>query len=61
MAPNQKYSVELKESQHQWLEAKAKKYDLPDASKALRCLINYAIDNEDSEPDIFDEIRCLDC
>ncbi len=61
MSKNTPYTIELKEKQHKYLEAMAKKYDLDDASKAARVLINFAIDTADSESDIFDEIRCLDC
>lgn len=60
MGPNETYSIELKPRQHEWLTAMAKKFDLPDASKALRCLINYAQEQND-EATIFDEIRCDDC
>ncbi len=61
MAENQEYRLELKERQHAYLEAAADRHNLPDASKALRCLINYAIEHPDKEDEIFDEIRCLDC
>lgn len=61
VAENQEYHVELKEPQHKYLEAVADRHNLPDASKAVRCLINYAIDHPDKEREIFEEIRCLDC
>jgi hypothetical protein len=56
------YTLELKESQFQYLSRMAQKHDLPDEGKALRCLVNYALEqNESVEKDIFEEIRCLDC
>ncbi|MCA8961938.1 MAG: hypothetical protein KDC38_15540 [Planctomycetes bacterium] len=61
MAPNENHSIQLKAKQHEYLKAMVEKYDLDDASKAVRILINYAIDTPDVESDIFDEIRCLDC
>ena len=36
-------------------------YGLPDAGRAIRCLIDYARDNPDKREAIFTEIRCLDC
>lgn len=60
MGPSETFPIELKTRQHEWLAEMAKKFDLPDASKALRCLINYA-QEKDEEAIIFDEIRCDDC
>ncbi len=61
MPGNQTYSVELKARQMEFLEEMVKVYDLPDTSKALRCLINYAVEKADRRDEIFSEIRCLDC
>jgi hypothetical protein len=44
-----------------FLEDVAKKYSLPDAGKAVRCLINFARENPDKEKEIFDEVRCVGC
>jgi hypothetical protein len=44
-----------------YLEEMAKKYSLPDAGKAVRCLINYARENPDKGAEIFDEVRCMGC
>jgi hypothetical protein len=55
------YSVELKAGQYEFLTRMMQKYDLPDESKALRCLINYARVESQREPEIFQEVRCLDC
>lgn len=43
-----------------WLEDMAKKYDLEDRNKALRVVLEYAI-QEGDEPTIFEEIRCHHC
>ncbi len=42
------------------LQAAAEKYQLPDAGKALRCLIDYAATDGDWD-EIFSKIRCLRC
>ncbi|MBI4262970.1 MAG: hypothetical protein HY657_01215 [Acidobacteria bacterium] len=55
------YSVELAGEQQQFLEQMAAAYKLPDAGKAIRCLINYARDHADTRDEIFAEVRCLDC
>ena len=61
MAENETFSVELKRSQFEYLEKMASKYDLPDTSKALRCLINHAVERPEHEQDVFETIRCPDC
>ena len=43
-----------------WLEAMAEAHNLPDASKALRVLLDYAITDGD-EGEIFGKIRCMHC
>jgi hypothetical protein len=55
------YSFELEKTMMVFLEEMTAKYDLPDVSKAVRCLINYARDIEEARDDIFAEIRCLSC
>ena len=50
----------LEEDQHAWLTSVANEYKLPDASKALRVLIDFAIDDGDKVA-IFDSIRCPRC
>ena len=37
------------------------KYDLPDQSKALRCLLDYVEEKESEWDDIFATIRCNRC
>ena len=55
------YPIELETEKMQFLEAMVAKHGLTDASKAVRCLVNYARENPDKHADIFDEVRCLDC
>ncbi|HEX4952565.1 MAG TPA: hypothetical protein VF017_04115 [Thermoanaerobaculia bacterium] len=61
MSENRKHTVELKPEQFDFLTRMTKKYDLQDESKALRCLINFAIEASGQEKEIFDEIRCTHC
>jgi hypothetical protein len=53
--------IELDSAMVQFLDEMAKKYSLPDMGKAVRCLVNYARENPDKTPEIFDEVRCLGC
>ena len=55
------YSLELEKEMMEFMEQITAKYDLPDVSKAMRCLINYAREVEEVRDDIFAEIRCLNC
>ena len=57
----QEYEIELKEFQKEYLSNMAEKYDLPDMGKAIRCLIDYAIDDDSLEIDIFKLERCHSC
>jgi hypothetical protein len=61
MSDNLPRPIELKQRQFDYLTEMAKKYDLPDESKAVRCLINYAIEQAERQDEIFGEIRCLHC
>jgi hypothetical protein len=61
MKETKPFPLELDTGKIEFLEAVAAKYELPDAGKALRCLINYARENPDKHADIFKEVRCLDC
>lgn len=60
-APNEAHEVELKEGQWAWLDRMVETHGLPDRDKALRCLVNFAIDRGDLDGEIFTEIRCYDC
>ncbi|MCH9675115.1 MAG: hypothetical protein K0U93_26970 [Gammaproteobacteria bacterium] len=42
------------------LDTIAERYNLPDASKALRCLLDYAATDGDWE-EIFAKVRCRRC
>ena len=55
------YDIEMETIKMQFLEEMATRYGLADASKAVRCLINYARENPDRQAEIFEEVRCLDC
>ncbi len=61
MKDYQPRQIELDSTMVEYLEETAKKYDLPDMSKAIRCLVNYARENADKQDDIFSDIRCLGC
>ena len=54
-------AVTLDTAQVSFLQEMVEAYNLPDAGKAIRCVINYARDNPDKREAIFTEIRCLDC
>ena len=53
--------IELNSEMVAYLEEMAKKFALPDRGKAVRCLINYALENPDKQTEIFDEVRCTGC
>ncbi|MCG8447950.1 MAG: hypothetical protein MI725_00025 [Pirellulales bacterium] len=61
MAENVSETLELKASQLEYLDKMMSKYDLPDRSKALRCLITFAIQEAEHEASIFTKIRCANC
>ena len=61
MSDKQNHSVELKPAMVQFLAEVTKTYQLDDAGKALRCLVNYARENPDRHAEIFGDVRCLDC
>jgi hypothetical protein len=50
----------LHAEQKAWLEAMAAAHALPDASKALRVLLDFAI-QDGNEEEIFETIRCRHC
>lgn len=55
------YPIDLEANKVRFLEDVAKRFGLPDAAKAVRCLINYAREHPERHTEIFEEIRCLDC
>ena len=50
----------IEEDQKHWLERMAKEYGLPDPSKALRALLDFAMVDGDKDQ-IFKQIRCYRC
>ena len=58
---NETYELELKPHQKSYLDDVAKRYEMPDASKAIRCLIQYARQRPELEKDLYETIRCSDC
>ncbi|MCY4470131.1 MAG: hypothetical protein OXC08_15560 [Thiotrichales bacterium] len=55
-----KVPYEVMADQHAMLQTIAERYSLPDASKALRCLLDYAAMDGDWE-EIFARVRCRRC
>ena len=55
------YSIELEERQFQFLEQMVNQYSLPDVGKAVRCLVDYAVSEQNQQSTIWEQIRCLDC
>ena len=54
--------IPLKPEQAAYLEDAVKAFNLDDAGKAVRILINYARENPDKRNEIFSEIHCTgDC
>ena len=61
MADNVAATLELKEAQLKFLDEMATKHNLPDRSKALRCLVTFAMKEAEHEDSIFRQIRCANC
>ena len=61
MSENVQVTLELKEKQLEFLDQMADKHNLPDRSKALRCLIVFAMQETEHESSIFTKIRCSEC
>ena len=54
--------IPLKPEQAAYLDEAVKAFDLDDAGKAVRILINYARENPDKRDEIFAQIHCTgDC
>ena len=54
--------IPLKPEQAAYLDEAVKAFNLDDAGKAVRILINYARENPDKQNEIFSEIHCTgDC
>ena len=54
-------SFEIYSDSEKMLEQITDKYDLPDKSKALRCLLDYAEEKETEWDDMFATVRCNRC
>ncbi len=52
--------LEIEADQLEWLKAMAESYSLPDASKALRVVLDHAMQDAD-EDQVFMAIRCRRC
>ena len=61
MAENVSTEFDVKENQVEYLTQMAEKHGLPDPSKALRCLLTFAMQESQHESSIFSEIRCANC
>jgi|TARA_Y100000996_G_scaffold319937_1_gene256067 hypothetical protein len=54
-------SFEIYSDSEKLLEQIVDKYDLPDKSKALRCLLDYLEEKESDWDDMFATVRCNRC
>ena len=54
-------SFEIYSDSEKMLEQITDKYDLPDKSKALRCLLDYVEEKESDWDDMFATVRCNRC
>jgi len=52
--------LEIEADQLEWLKQMAASYSLPDASKALRVVLDHAMEDAD-EDQVFMSIRCRRC
>jgi hypothetical protein len=57
----QVYSIELEPAKAAFLEEMARTHGLPDMGKAMRCLIDYARENPQTQEAIFGDVHCVDC
>ena len=55
-----KVPFEIQRDDYEMLRTIADRYQLPDASKALRCLLDYAATDGDWD-EIFAKVRCRRC
>ena len=61
MSKKKEISYEIYSESEEMLEKIVDKYDLPDTSKALRCLMDYVEEKESEWDEIFATIRCNKC
>ena len=61
MFEKKEITFEIYSDSERMLEKIVEKYDLPDQSKALRCLMDYVEENELEWDNMFATIRCNRC
>jgi len=61
MSAMQSREIQLKPEQAAFIDEAVKAFNLDDAGKAVRILINYARENPEKRDEIFTEVRCSDC
>ena len=61
MSEKKDVSFEIYTDSEKMLEQITDKYDLPDKSKTLRCLLDYVEEKESDWDDIFATVRCNRC
>ena len=61
MSEKKDVSFEIYSDSEKMLEQIVDKYDLPDQSKVLRCLLDYVEEKETDWDDMFATVRCNRC
>ncbi len=61
MSEKKDVSFEIYSDSEKMLEQITDKYNLPDKSKALRCLLDYVEEKESDWDDMFATVRCNRC
>ena len=61
MSEKKDVSFEIYSDSEKMLVQITDKYDLPDKSKALRCLLDYVEEKESDWDDMFATVRCNRC
>ena len=61
MSVKKDVSFEIYSDSEKMLEQITDKYNLPDKSKALRCLLDYVEEKESDWDDMFATVRCNRC
>ena len=61
MSEKKEVSFEIYLDSEKMLDQITDKYDLPDKSKALRCLLDYVEEKESDWDDMFATVRCNRC
>ncbi len=61
MSEKKDVSFEVYSDSEKMLEQITDKYDLPDKSKTLRCLLDYVEEKESDWDDMFATVRCNRC